>query len=92
MLSAYIPVILTPIDFRVAKLMGFAYLVLALLVHHDQFTWSRYHQNHHYLVVKNYGSHIPMFDWYFNTWQVEPYYPKSQTESDSEIKAKRTGN
>ena len=50
--------------------MGFCYMIFAVLVHWDHFTFSRYHLNHHYLVTKNYGSHWPIFDMFFNTYQV----------------------
>ena len=64
----------------VSKIMGFGYMIFAVLVHWDHFTFSRYHLNHHYLVTKNYGSHWPLFDMFFNTYQWEPFELKDRYE------------
>eukprot|EP00932_Pfiesteria_piscicida_P006857 SRR837773.16827.p1 GENE.SRR837773.16827~~SRR837773.16827.p1 ORF type:complete len:282 (-),score=81.98 SRR837773.16827:26-775(-) len=76
MSSAFIPVLLFPINHFVAKILGLIYMLYAVLVHWDAFSWfSQYHLNHHYLVVKNYGSHIPIYDILFGTYQWEEYVP-----------------
>ena len=62
-----------PTNFFVGKASSLAYMVLAVLSHWDGFGLSRYHINHHYLVTKNYGSHIPLFDVLFDTYQWENY-------------------
>lgn len=74
MSSANLPLFLFPIDFRVGKILGFMYMIYAILVHWDFFP-VRYHLNHHYLVTKNYGSHWPIFDMLFGTYQAEPFAP-----------------
>jgi sterol desaturase/sphingolipid hydroxylase (fatty acid hydroxylase superfamily) len=76
MSSSFIGYIIFPANFYVGKVISFAYMILAVLVHWDGFGLSRYHLNHHYLVTKNYGSHIPIFDIFFGTYQWEPYYHK----------------
>ena len=56
----------------VRSVVGLLYMLLAVLVHWDFFP-IRYHLNHHYHVTKNYGSHIPIFDWLFDTYQVHSF-------------------
>jgi len=67
MSSSLAPILVFPINFYVAKVMGLAYMVLAVIVHWDGLP-MRYHINHHYMVVKNYGSHVPIFDMMFGTY------------------------
>ena len=74
MSSSAFPTFIFPIDFRVAKIIGFSYMIIAVLVHWDFFPY-RYHLNHHYLVTKNYGSHWPIFDILFGTYQWAPFAP-----------------
>ena len=47
--------------------------MLAVAAHWEGNETTRYHINHHYLVTKNYGSHIPMFDILFGTYQWDEY-------------------
>jgi len=59
-------------------------------VHHDKFP-LKYHLQHHYLVVKNYGSHWPLFDVLFGTWQWDTFHPddkkkKQQKQGDAAAK------
>eukprot|EP00937_MAST-01D_sp_MAST-1D-sp2_P004126 g4126.t1 len=67
MSSSLVPLLLFPINFYVAKLLSFGYMLLAVFVHWDAFP-MRYHLNHHYLVAANFGSHIPIFDMFFGTY------------------------
>ena len=67
MSSTLLPSLLFPCNFYVAKFTSFLYMFLALLVHWDGFPY-RYHLNHHYQVVYNYGSHWPIFDIMFGTY------------------------
>jgi sterol desaturase/sphingolipid hydroxylase (fatty acid hydroxylase superfamily) len=62
--------VLFPSNFYVSKAASLMYLVLAVLAHWDGFA-MRYHLNHHYLVTKNYGSHVPVFDILFGTYAWE---------------------
>jgi sterol desaturase/sphingolipid hydroxylase (fatty acid hydroxylase superfamily) len=78
MSSSLLPVLLFPINFYWAKLLGFAYMIFAMLVHWDAFEFSRYHVNHHYLVTKNYGSHVPIFDMLFGTYAWDGFTPKDR--------------
>ena len=48
-------------------------MVLAVFVHWDGF-FLRMHNNHHYLVTKNYGSHWPLFDMMFGTYHYDTMY------------------
>jgi len=73
MSSSYLGHLLFPANFYVAKIVSLTYMVLAILAHWDGYHVSRYHINHHYLVTKNYGSHVPIFDMLFGTYQWEPY-------------------
>ena len=53
--------------------------------HHDR----KYHLQHHYLVVKNYGSHWPLFDVLFGTWQWDTFHPddkKKKQQGDAAAK------
>lgn len=59
-----------PINFYVKNVIGLGYMIFAVLVHWNKFPF-RYHLNHHYKVVKNYGSHIPVFDMFFGTYHYE---------------------
>lgn len=68
MSSAFAPMIMLPLNFSVVKSVSFLYMVSAVFLHWDGFP-IRYHLQHHYLVVKNYGSHIPVFDIIFGTFQ-----------------------
>ena len=78
MSSSFFGYLIFPINAFVGKSGSLVYMVLAVLSHWDGFHLSRYHINHHYLVTKNYGSHIPLFDIFFNTYQWEPYeHPES---------------
>eukprot|EP01084_Bolivina_argentea_P108960 194751_1 len=70
MASSFIPVFIFPINFYLKTFISLVYMIIAVLVHWDGFPW-KYHLNHHYKVVKNYGSHIPIFDVFFGT-----YYPQ----------------
>ena len=67
MSSSFLPVFIFPIDFYVKNCISLCYMILAVLVHWDGFPY-KYHLNHHYKVVKNYGSHVPIFDILFNTY------------------------
>ena len=78
MSSSLFPILVFPCNFYVNKIMGFGYMIFAVLVHWDHFEFSRYHLNHHYLVTKNYGSHWPIFDILFGTYQKEVYIPKDR--------------
>jgi sterol desaturase/sphingolipid hydroxylase (fatty acid hydroxylase superfamily) len=87
MSSAFVPVLFFPINFYAEKLIGFAYMMLAVLVHHDNFP-LKYHLQHHYLVVKNYGSHWPLFDMLFGTWQWDTFHPDDKKKKKANKKAK----
>lgn len=51
MSSSYVPAMLFPCNFFVAKILSFLYMLYAVLVHWDYFhDISAYHLNHHYLV------------------------------------------
>eukprot|EP01060_Flectonema_neradi_P026001 TRINITY_DN34851_c0_g1_i1.p1 TRINITY_DN34851_c0_g1~~TRINITY_DN34851_c0_g1_i1.p1 ORF type:complete len:312 (+),score=20.27 TRINITY_DN34851_c0_g1_i1:56-937(+) len=71
MSSSLLPSLLFPCNFYLAKITSFMYMFLALLVHWDGFPY-RYHLNHHYQVLYNYGSHWPIFDIMFGTYYWEP--------------------
>jgi sterol desaturase/sphingolipid hydroxylase (fatty acid hydroxylase superfamily) len=73
MSSAFLPLVLYPQNFYSSRALMFAYMVFAVCVHWEGFQISRYHINHHYLVTKNYGSHLPIFDIFFGTYQSQPY-------------------
>ena len=73
MSSSFLPVLLFPVNFYVGKIVSLFYMILAVLAHWDGFEASRYHINHHYLVTKNYGSHIPIFDILLGTYQWEKF-------------------
>ncbi|KAJ3408907.1 Cholesterol 25-hydroxylase-like protein [Chytridiales sp. JEL 0842] len=73
MSSSFLGFLIFPINFYVGKAIGLVYMVLAVCVHWDGFPYSRYHINHHYLIKVNYGSHIPIFDMFFGTYQWEDY-------------------
>ena len=77
MSSAFVPVLFFPVNWYAEKAIGFFYMMLAVLVHHDKFP-LKYHLQHHYLVVKNYGSHWPLFDMLFGTWQWETFHPNDK--------------
>ena len=79
MSSSAFPIFIFPIDFRVNKILGFVYMLYAVLVHWEAFP-VRYHLNHHYLVTKNYGSHWPIFDMMFGTYQWEAHTPRAKKE------------
>lgn len=68
MSSSFAPIFFFPINYRVSVAIGLVYMVLAVLVHWDNFP-LKYHLNHHYAVVKNYGSHVLLFDWLFGTYK-----------------------
>lgn len=68
MSSSMVPTLFFPINWYVRSVVGLAYMLLAVLVHWDAFP-LRYHINHHYLVTKNYGSHVPVFDMLFGTYE-----------------------
>ncbi len=74
MSSSFIGYLIFPANFYVGKAISLGYMVLAVLAHWDGFYLSRYHVNHHYLVTKNYGSHIPIFDIFFGTYQWDEYF------------------
>ena len=79
MSSSFVPTLLFPSHWIAVKVVSFAYMLFAVLVHWDAFhTVSAYHLNHHYLVTKNYGSHIPIFDMIFGTYQWAEYTPKGR--------------
>jgi sterol desaturase/sphingolipid hydroxylase (fatty acid hydroxylase superfamily) len=66
-----------PINFTVAKVVSLAYMVFAVLVHWDAFArFDAYHLNHHYSVTKNYGSHFPIFDIFFGTYEWDSAKPR----------------
>lgn len=67
MSSANIAQFFFPINFYARLIVSFGYMVLAIFAHWDAFPY-KYHLNHHYKVVKNYGSHIPIFDIIFGTY------------------------
>ena len=67
MVSANAPYFLFPCNYYLGKLIDLAYMILAVFVHFDKFPF-KYHVNHHYLVNKNFGSHIPIFDLLFDTY------------------------
>ena len=88
MSSAFAPVLFFPVNWHAEKLVGFGYMMLAVLVHHDKFP-LKYHLQHHYLVVKNYGSHWPLFDVLFGTWQWDTFHPddkKKKQQGDAAAK------
>ena len=68
MSSSFLPLVFFPLNYVTTVVIGFVYMILAVLVHWDGFP-IRYHLNHHYAVVKNYGSHIPLFDMFFGTYK-----------------------
>ncbi|CAD7957873.1 unnamed protein product [Amoebophrya sp. A120] len=74
MSSSFIPMLFFPIHLWTMRIVGFFYMILAVLAHWDGFA-MRYHLNHHYLVVKNYGSHVPIFDMFFGTYQPNSFFP-----------------
>lgn len=76
MSSSFVPVLLFPINWHVRAVLGLLYMLLAVLVHWDFFP-VRYHLNHHYYVTKNYGSHIPIFDMLFGTYQGDYWVPSA---------------
>ncbi|ELR15188.1 fatty acid hydroxylase superfamily protein [Acanthamoeba castellanii str. Neff] len=80
MSSSFLGYLLFPSNFYVGKAIALVYMVLAVLAHWEGFHLSRYHINHHYLVTKNYGSHVPIFDMLFGTYQWEPYPRKGRVE------------
>jgi len=67
MSSAFFPIVIFPSNYYLYRLLGMSYMILAVLVHWDFFP-LRYHLNHHYMVVKNYGSHWSLFDRMFGTY------------------------
>lgn len=73
MSSSFLGYLIFPSNFFVGKMASFIYMILAVFAHWEGFEASRYHINHHYLVVKNYGSHIPIFDILFGTYQWETF-------------------
>ena len=75
MSSTFFPMMMFPINYWVSKVAGLIYLVVAVAAHFDGVPF-RYHLYHHYLVTKNYCSHIPIFDILFGTYQWNDYYPK----------------
>lgn len=72
MSSSFIPMLLFPVNWYLRSVLGLGYMLFAVLVHWDFFP-VRYHLNHHYYVVKNYGSHWPLFDMFFGTYQGDYY-------------------
>jgi sterol desaturase/sphingolipid hydroxylase (fatty acid hydroxylase superfamily) len=68
MSSSFLGYLIFPSNFFVGKAISLFYMVLAVLAHWEGYEASRYHINHHYLVTKNYGSHIPIFDILFGTF------------------------
>jgi len=79
MSSSYAPMLFFPIHMWAFRIVGFLYMMLAVLVHWDAFP-MRYHLNHHYCVIKNYGSHIPLFDIFFGTYQWGSFFPANIEE------------
>jgi sterol desaturase/sphingolipid hydroxylase (fatty acid hydroxylase superfamily) len=73
MSSSFLGYIIFPSNFFVGKAISLFYMVLAVLAHWEGYQASRYHINHHYLVTKNYGSHIPIFDILFGTFQWDTF-------------------
>jgi len=69
MSSSFLGYLIFPSNFYVGKIISLLYMILAVLAHWEGFELSRYHINHHYLVTKNYGSHVPIFDILFGTYQ-----------------------
>lgn len=88
MSSSFIPLMLLPINFWVLRVVGFMYAILAVLVHWDGFVWSRYHLNHHYLIAHNFGSHIPIFDMFFNTYYWGSFFPETENDWYPGVKPK----
>lgn len=83
MSSSFLPVLLFPINCHVRNFIGIMYTLLAVLVHWDFFP-IRYHLNHHYYVTKNYGSHVPVFDMLFGTYQGEYFCASAWNGRDAE--------
>ena len=78
MSSSFLGYALFPTNFFWGKTISLAYMLFAILSHWDGFGFSRYHINHHYLVTKNFGAHIPIFDIFFGTYQWDAYeHPSS---------------
>lgn len=73
MSSSFLGILIFPINFYAGKIVSLMYMVIAVFAHWDGWYFSRYHINHHYLVTKNYGSHIPIFDMMLGTYQWEFY-------------------
>lgn len=81
MSSSFAPLLFFPSNFFVAKIVSLVYMLYSLLVHWDWFhRVSSYHLNHHYCVTKNYGSHIPIFDMLFGTYQWDDVQPPGRAE------------
>jgi sterol desaturase/sphingolipid hydroxylase (fatty acid hydroxylase superfamily) len=84
MSSSFLGYLIFPSNFFVGKLISLLYLVLAVLAHWEGYEASRYHINHHYLVTKNYGSHIPIFDMLFGTYQYEKFVHSESIPRETE--------
>lgn len=85
MSSSFVPMVLFPLNYHVAVTIGLLYMILAVLVHWDGFP-IKYHLNHHYAVVKNYGSHVPLFDMFFNTYK-PAYFQLAPTVDEKNVEA-----
>eukprot|EP00386_Alphamonas_edax_P006654 GDKI01021482.1.p1 GENE.GDKI01021482.1~~GDKI01021482.1.p1 ORF type:complete len:326 (-),score=68.70 GDKI01021482.1:24-962(-) len=90
MSSSFFGYVFFPSNFYAGKMVALVYMVFAILAHWDGWGsektgWGRYHINHHYLVTKNYGSHIPIFDIIFGTYQWDPYvHPDNKVDAKAE--------
>lgn len=90
MSSSFLGYVFFPANYYVGKVVSLGYMVLAVFAHWDGFDFSRYHINHHYLVTKNYGSHIPIFDIFFGTFQWDTYeHPDSLRHPRNQEKTKK---
>ncbi len=87
MSSSFLGYLLFPANFFVGKAVSLLYMVLAVAAHWDGSEMSRYHLNHHYLVTKNYGSHIPLFDVLFGTYQWDVFVHPLSHPPPSELQA-----
>jgi sterol desaturase/sphingolipid hydroxylase (fatty acid hydroxylase superfamily) len=67
MISSFVPILLFPINYYNKIFISLVYLILSFLVHWDLFPY-KYHSVHHFNKNYNYGTHIPIFDIFFNTY------------------------
>jgi sterol desaturase/sphingolipid hydroxylase (fatty acid hydroxylase superfamily) len=79
MSSSFFPMVFFPIHIWAFRIIGFLWLIIALFAHWDGFP-MRFHLNHHYVVIKNYGSHLPFFDMFFGTYQPGSFFYNTDDE------------